>query len=205
MAQWILKVNGNVVPQCSHHPLSVAELHSPTETRKCKVFDALIERRWGASISLPKTAGNENDKEFDFCEDEDEPEWAMPDVEDAVDANRHLLDQQPACDVIVNAEVQLQLGEEFVTGRVKQHVLGPDGKVTGSCDENPMLNLITCEVEFPDGQVREHAADVIAENMLAQVDDEGFSQTMMEALIDHKHDDTVIPMEDKCLITCTGQ
>ena len=47
--------------------------------------------------------------------------------------------------------------------------------------------------------------NVIAENMLAQVDDEGFSQTMMEALIDHKHDDTADPNGGQACHCQSGQ
>ena len=33
--------------------------------------------------------------------------------------------------------------------------------------------------EFPDGQVKEYAANIIAENMLTQVDSDGMSTTLM--------------------------
>ena len=120
MAQWILKANGNVVPRQMHQPLQTAEIHSPTEVKKRKVFNALIERRWGTSISPPKTTGGNQKPEFENYEDDDEPERVIPEIEDAVDANGRLLDQQPAYDAIINAEVQLQLGEEYVTRKVKQ-------------------------------------------------------------------------------------
>jgi hypothetical protein len=51
MAQWILKANGNVVPRQSHRPMKTEEVHSEQEQMKRKVFDALIERRWGTPIN----------------------------------------------------------------------------------------------------------------------------------------------------------
>ena len=39
-------------------------------------------------------------------------------------------------------------------------------------------------MEFPDGQVKEYAAKIIAENMLMQVDSDGMSTTLMEANVD---------------------
>ena len=50
---------------------------------------------------------------------------------------------------------------------------------------NPFLNSIIYDVEFPDGQVKEYAANIIAENMLTQVDSDGMSTTLMEAIVDH--------------------
>ena len=44
-------------------------------------------------------------------------------------------------------------------------------------------------MEFPDGQVKEYAANIIAENMLTQVDSDATSTTLMEAIVDHRKDD----------------
>ena len=77
----------------------------------------------------------------------------------------------------------------MVNGKVIQRTIGPDGKVTGTYDNNPFLNSIIYDVEFSDGQVKEYAANIIAENMLTQVDSDGMSTTLMEAIVDHRRDD----------------
>jgi hypothetical protein len=64
MAQWLLKVNGNVLPRRLARPLHTDELHSPTEVTKRKTFDALIERRWGTSINPPPVS-KDNAEEFE--------------------------------------------------------------------------------------------------------------------------------------------
>ena len=94
------------------------------------------------------------------------------DVEDTVDSIGRLINQQPVYDRIINTEVQLQLGDSVAVGTVKQRSIGPDGHSVGSYHDNPILNSVVYDVEFPDGQVKEYAANVIAENMLTQVDDE---------------------------------
>jgi hypothetical protein len=73
-------------------------------------------------------------------------------------------------DKILHSEVSLQLGENMTVGKVTKCALGPNSNVAGTYDENPCLNLMTYEVEFPDGQLKEYAANVSAENMLTQVD-----------------------------------
>ena len=77
----------------------------------------------------------------------------------------------------------------MVNGKVIQRTIGPDGQVTGTYDNNPFLNSIIYDVEFPVGQVKEYAANIIAENMLTQVDSDGMSTTLMEAIVDHRWDD----------------
>jgi hypothetical protein len=205
MAQWILKANGRVVPRRTARPLAVAELHSEVEKKKRKVFDGLIERRWGTSIK-PSAVSESSDNDFEPYEDEDEVAKVVPEVEDTVDANGKLLDQNPAYDRLINSEVALQLGDKMSIGKVSQRAIGPDGRTVGSYDDNPYLNSVVYEVEFPDGQVKEYAANVIAENMLTQVDSEGYSITMMEGIVDYKKDEaTAVPKSEKYLVTRRGQ
>ena len=41
------------------------------------------------------------------------------------------------------------------------------------------------EVEFQDGMVKEYAANVIAQNLLSQIDSEGFSNTAFDSVVYH--------------------
>jgi Reverse transcriptase (RNA-dependent DNA polymerase) len=47
------------------------------------------------------------------------------------------------------------------------------------------------EVEFDDGDILEYSANAIAENMLNQIDSEGFSTTMLAGIVDHCKDENV--------------
>ena len=73
----------------------------------------------------------------------------------------------------------------MVTGKVTQRTIGPDGQVTGTYGNNPYLNSINYDVEFPDRQVKKYAANIIAENMLTKSDSDGMSTTLMAATEDH--------------------
>ena len=53
-------------------------------------------------------------------EDNEQQEQPTLGIEDIVDSRGKLINQQPAYDQIINAEVQLQLDEETVTGKVIQ-------------------------------------------------------------------------------------
>ena len=203
IAQWILKANGRVVPRRSLRPLKVDELHSPVEIKKREVFDELIKKRWGSPMTPSNT---QQQKVFEKYEDHEQQEQPTLEVEDIVDSTGKLINQQPAYDQIINAEVQLQLGEEMVTGKVTQSTIGPDGQVTGTHDNNPYLNSIIYDVEFPDGQVKEYAANIIAENMLTQVDSDGMSTTLMEAIVDHRsNEEKALQRHEKYVQTKNGR
>ena len=77
--------------------------------------------------------------------------------------------------------------------------------MSGSYDDNPFLNSIVYEVEFPDGQVKEYAANIIAENMLSQVDSDGFSTQLMDGIFDFRRDNSeAVPREDMYVYNKNG-
>jgi hypothetical protein len=130
----------------------------------------------------------------------------LPDIEDAVDMHGEHINQQPAYNKLINAEVQLQMGDKMMTAKVIQRSIGLDGRTAGEYDDNPMLNLIVYDVEFPDGQVKEYSANLIAENMLTNVDDGGFTSLLMDAIIDHRKDGaTAVDKADAYIMTQHGQ
>ena len=75
-------------------------------------------------------------------EDHEQQEHPTLEVEDIVDSTGKLINQQPAYNQIINAEVQVQLGEEMVTGKVTQRTIGPDGQVTGTYDNNQSISQL---------------------------------------------------------------
>ena len=99
-------------------------------------------------------------KTFNQYEDDDEPMHPSAEIEDTVDTNGKILNQLPAYDTLLNAEVQVQLDEDYTIEKVKRHALGSDGMVFGKYDDNPFLNSITYEVEFSDGQVKDIANEI---------------------------------------------
>ena len=130
----------------------------------------------------------------------------MPEINKPVDAAGRLINQQPAYNKIINSEVQLQIDDDMDRGEVRRRALGPDRMVVGSHNDNSTLNLIVHEVEFPNGQVKECAANVIAENMLSQIDSEGCSAMLMEGMVDFKKDETTaVSKNDMCVVTKRGQ
>jgi hypothetical protein len=74
--------------------------------------------------------------------------------------------------------------------------IGPGGKTMGSYND---------DVEFGDGEVKEYAANVIAENLLNQVDDEGFTITHLQAIVDYRKNDTALAGTNAFATTKRGE
>ena len=49
-----------------------------------------------------------------------------------------------------------------------------------------MLNSLVYDVEFPDGAVKNYAANVIAENVLSQVESSGFYKQALDKIEIHR-------------------
>ena len=75
----------------------------------------------------------------------------------------------------------IQNGDEMAMGKVARQSLDADGRMTGTYHDNPFPNTITYDVEFPNGQVKEYGANIIAKNMLTQVDLDGYSLSLMDS------------------------
>ena len=174
-----------MIPWRTVRPLKTDEIYNPVEIKKREAFDKLIERRWDISINPPKAQSKWAQSSWKEYDDEMEKPRVITNIEDTVDVNGRLLNQQPAYDKLLNNEVKMQVGNEWMSGKVVQRAVNPDGEVEGEYDDNPFLNSHMYEVEFSDGSVREYSANLIAENMLTQVDEEGYSKTLLNAIIDH--------------------
>ena len=130
---------------------------------------------------------------------------AVPDNEDVVNIHGKLLDQQPAYDKLINSEIQFQRGDTVTTGRVARRAVGPDGRTYGTYHPNPTMNTVVYEGEFPDGDIKEYLANMIAENMLRNVDEEGFTISMLEGITDWRKDETALSRDERYVITRSGQ
>ncbi len=169
--------------------LSKQETDSETEKERRSVVTDLITTRWGTTIT---PAPVDNTKDFDAYEDDDEDPHLIPEFEDPVDATGQAIDLQPAYNRLINVELMMPQQDHMRSAKVMGQTIGPTGRVDGTYDENPILNTMMYDVEFNDGEVREYAANVIAENLLNQVDDEGFTMTRLKSINDHKTTDSAV-------------
>lgn len=202
MAQWILKANCKVVPHWTVRPLHAIEIRSKTEIKKRSIFYELIERKWGSSVDPPSEPPPQDD--FVEYEDSDEDPIVIPEFDDPVDAAGQVINQQPLYDWLIHTELILAQGDELRTAKVVGRRINPDGQESGIYDENQFLNLIVCDAEFPDGKVKEYSANLIAENILSQVDSEGFSTLLLDSITDYAKDGSAVEMSDLFATTKQG-
>ena len=138
--------------------------------------------------------------------DEDEPDpLHIPDNNDLVDDNGNSFYEKPITDYWINNEVCLPQEEKTTNARVIGCSKNADGNIVGKYNDNLFLNSMVYDVEFPDGVVVEYAANIIAENIYAQVDPDGHVTGILDYILRYKKDDTTLSKDDLYITTQSGR
>ena len=77
-------------------------------------------------------------------------------------------------------------------------------KPIGQASNTPMLDTRQYDVEFLDGEIEVYTANIISENLLSQVDEEGHSQMMIHEIVDHRLTEEEILKNEGTFITRSG-
>ena len=57
------------------------------------------------------------------------------------------------------------------------------------------------EIEFPDRQIKKYTTNILAENILSQIDSEDFSTVLFDGITDFRKNKTAIEKTDRFIIT----
>ena len=100
-------------------------------------------------------------------------------------------------DGYLNMELALDRGGEHPeAAKVTKRLKDKDGNPIGTEHSNPILDTRMYEVEYSDGHTAALAANVIAENIFAQIDEEGYRHVLFHEIIGHRVDGTQVKQED---------
>ena len=91
---------------------------------------------------------------------------------------------------------------QFAT--VKREVLDTEGRSLGKSNNNPILDCRKFEVQYLDGSTEVLAANTIAENIMAQVDDNGHRELLIDEIVDYRYDETALS-EDDVIMNSSGE
>ena len=94
--------------------------------------------------------------------------------------------------------VELNLPQGGLLWKVKDFSRTKDGNgdVKGSCDPNRFLRILTHDVDFPNINVKECSANVVAQNMHYQAHDDSHNVQILDAIVDRKKDSNAVDKAD---------
>ena len=192
MSYWILTRSGQVVSCCTVQRVTNLEKQTDETKERMKDFEIGVKRRWDAKTADIHEDVHEHPREFVLSlEDEDEEfinEYKrVIDNKDIKDAEAIGVIEIGEKDPYLHMELGLQREEEGIQhARVKRRALDDDGKPIGVASNNPILDSRLYEVEYIDGRIETLTANIIAENLLAQIDDHGHRYLLIQEIEDHR-------------------
>ena len=211
MCGTVFTEKGTTVHRTSIMPLSELDLNSEPTKKLMAEFEKslagkLKERIKGMKDGKPAEWLEEKDSSHQ--DDELTPdhvpyeEWTPAELGFDIPPDKQPLPEIPEADDLnlnkyLAAKVMLPRdGHTFASGRVVKRARNPDGELIGREHSNPLLDTSVYEVEFEDGSVEKYNANIIAEHIYSQVDEDGFGRTLLDEIIDHKRDDSAIDRDD---------
>ncbi|KAL7523565.1 hypothetical protein ACHAXR_000992, partial [Thalassiosira sp. AJA248-18] len=191
MTAKILKANGEIVPRSTYRALTPHELESDVHKQARQRFDTSAHEALGRAATTA-----------DFDEDELTPEWdryePIDGEEGTPDAPDEELEPTPEVgDNYVGVDIMLPRGSTMARGRVIGRKHDADGNVIGRANDNAVLDTREYRVEFADGEVTELTANVIAENMYAQCDQDGNQYVLLDDIVDFRKNGDAISLADQ--------
>ena len=201
MSFWVLPISGIPISCVTVQPLTKAEMQLDEYKSQMKLFDEKIVERLSIkndqihfAPEMPdwnRLSLDEDDPEFveDFLKVIDDEN--IPHADDAIKESINY-------DNYINMEIGMPRGPdgEVEHARVKRRALDVNGRPMGTASNNPITDTRLYDVEFNDGTIETISANLIAENLLSQVDAEGHRQMMLDEIIDHRCDQHAVIKED---------
>ena len=209
MSYWVLTINCTVIARTTVQRVTSLEMQATDMKERTQAFDeatkAKIKDSEHTILQGSKTQLYDwNDHPF-----EEDPDIAEEFHE--VISNNELKEADDAFtpDVYgtyLNMELAIPQGDSLKPrlARVTKRLKDANGLPIGLANENPILNTTMYKVEYLDGERTSLAANNIAENLFAQIDDEGNRQVLMDEIIGHQSNEHAVNQQDVFITTKMG-
>ena len=209
MSFWILTATGKVLSRTTVQRVTNLELQIDDNKAKCVAFTTAIAEQHGGNDLVPV---DENGEPI-LPDDWDDPQFNEEFVEEygrtINDPRLKEADEDFTPDAYDDTYLQMELtlpkqGAEVQFGRVVKRLRDKNGLPIGTAHDNPILDTRMYEVEFQDGHKASLAANVIAENLYAQIDDEGNRQVLFQEIVDNRTNGKQVLQQDAFIVNRSG-
>ena len=205
MSYFVIKSNGEVISRSSVQRVTNLELETDENKAIFAEFDKSIAARFKEDVRKYNAEKPDLEHWADFANDPDFVEEFQkvmdnPDIPEAEDYTPEVLE-----DTYVNMELALDRGgdaPEFA--RVRKRLRDANGIPIGVANDNPLLDTRIYEVEYLDGYKASLSANEIAQNLFAQVDEEGNRYVLFDSIIDHRKTSEALNKEDAFIKSNSG-
>jgi hypothetical protein len=210
MNYWILTDSCKVVARSTVQHVTTEDMAKPATQEAIRAFDLAVNRRLADGNFINEEAGV-------FYLDDDPPDDdgmryitngvvpADDEYGEMITPPRPDVDDVDTYDQYLNAEFIIHRADgETQRARVRKRVRTDGGQYVGRSHTNPLFDTREYECVLDDGSIERYTANIIAENLYSQCDSEGRSFRVLDAIIDHRRDNSAIAITDGFTISRNG-
>ena len=191
------------------HP-TATEVQKPEVQTMIRQFHEEVHRRLGEDDIIDYNDVNVfiyDDEPGDPTQGDDGTYYGIPGIEEADDivrgANKD--EESSTYDQYIGVEVQLPDNKGVNRmARVRKRIRDENNNPEDGGSYKPWADHSTYEVEFADGTTSVLTANIIAQNMLSQVDTEGHHFQLLQEIVDHRSDGRAIKKSNGYHISQSG-
>ena len=210
MCYWIIPESGIPITDTTVQHVTRDDLHDPAISALVERFNSTLTNRLDdTNFDNPDIANfHLPDEDDDILRDgQMDPAYGDNTPTDEDYGDSMCLEERPNDDDIdsydkyIGAEIILD-GDRRAT--VKRRMTDFDGRPLGTANRNPMLDTRQYEIEYDDGTTDAYFANIIAENLYSQVDDEGRHHLVMSEISDHRKNAKALNVTNGFTISANG-
>lgn len=205
MTYWILTKAAKVIARSTVQHVTITDMEQDA------IKTAVTEFNTALSLRLSDENYTINDPGIFYIDDEepvdDDDETMIPDdaeYGDMLQAPKPEVDDIDMYDKYLNSEFVVDRGGEQVRAKVLKRAKSESGYPIGTAHTNPIFDTRVYECVTEDGTTERYTANIIAENIYAQCDDEGKSYAVLDEIIDHSKDGSAIEIADGFITSANG-
>jgi hypothetical protein len=178
MTAKILKSNGQTIVRSSYIAVKPDEFHEPRVKKAMEDFMKDMEVKVGRPLTKDDLPEDETPRSVPYEDWDDEEALVMPERDD-YDISTY--------DPYMHADVILPHQGAEMKARVSFRKRDSEGNLIGQSAGNPVMDHTRqCIVQFEDGSEAEYSANIIAQNLINQVDAEGNRKPLMRNITGHR-------------------
>ena len=212
MSYWILTITGRVISRTTVQRVTNLEHATDEVKQRCIEYDKRVNELLKDANHIIPQGDDIQLQDWNDYPIEDDPDFVDEFQNDVSDENVSDEEENFTPDVFddtyLHMEVALPRGrgdiEDVQFAKVTKRLRDAQGRPIGTAHDNPLLDTREYEVEFLDGHKESLSANLIAQHLFSQVDDEGHRHVLLDEIIDYKTDDTAIDKADAFVTMSNG-
>ena len=201
MSYWVIMINCTVIARTTVQRVTSLEMQATHMKERTQAFDRATKVKIKDSEHIILEGGKTHPYDWNDHPFDEDPDFTEEFHE--VISNNELkgADDSFTPDVYdssLNMELAIPQGESLEPrlARATKRLKDANGLPIGLANENPILDTRMYEVEYLDGERASLAANNIAENLFAQIDDESNCQVLMDEIIGHRSNEHAVKQQD---------